>query len=243
MKTLSLILAVLAMQLGAFAQSQNEMNAQAARDADKADKELNKAYKQLMATLDDDAAKLLKASQRAWLAFRDAEGAFAEDEARGGSMAPMLLYGTVARLTRERTAMLKQRLGEDDAKEPKEERPAPKAVPVPLPDPRPTPAPNPKPIAPPTEQTSTGPTGAKSQSQAAQQFFDAYKAHDRSAAQSVATDTALKKLVWKSSAGENPTLKLMDNTHIYYEGGSIELKLQKNTAGRWFVADVTLFAD
>ena len=101
--------------------------------------------------------------------------------------------------------------------------------------PKPTPKPEPAP--------TTEPAGAKSQALAAQQFFDAYKAHNRKAAAMLATETALKKLVWKTSAGDNPTLKLMDNTHIYYEGGGIELELARNSAGRWFIADVTLFAD
>lgn len=215
------------------AQSQSEMNAQAARDAAIADRELNKVYKEVLATLDDEGAKLLKASQRAWIAFRDAEAASAADEARGGSMAPLLFSGTVGRLTEQRTQMLKERIGLDDTSV----SPPPRAEPIP--EPRPMPKPTPKPEPAPT----TEPAGAKSQALAAQQFFDAYKAHNRKAAAMLATETALKKLVWKTSAGDNPTLKLMDNTHIYYEGGGIELELARNSAGRWFIADVTLFAD
>ncbi|PYI62415.1 MAG: hypothetical protein DMF07_13640 [Verrucomicrobia bacterium] len=41
----------------------------------------------------------LKESQRAWLAFRDAEAAFAADQLRGGSMAPTIRYETMAELT------------------------------------------------------------------------------------------------------------------------------------------------
>lgn len=242
MKT-SLLLA-LAFSTAVLAQSQSEMNLEAAREAERADKELNKVYKQVLVSLDDEGAKLLKASQRAWISFRDAEAAFAADEARGGSMAPMLYSGTLGRLTEQRTEMLRQRLGEDA----KTEAPAPKAKPIakppapraePVTEPsEPKPAPTPSPRA-----TGSEPPGAKSQSLAAQQFFDAYKAHDRKTAENVATEVALKKLIWKTSAGDNPTLKLMDNTHIYYEGGSIELKMQQTASGRWFVADVTLYAD
>jgi uncharacterized protein YecT (DUF1311 family) len=214
-----------------LAQSQSEMNAQAARDAAKADRELNKVYKEVLASLDDEGAKLLKASQRAWIAFRDAEAAFAADEARGGSMAPLLYSGTVGRLIEQRTRMLKERLGTDETPAPQ----PPRAEPIP--EPRPVPTPKPE------ASTTTEPAGAKSQALAAQGFFDAYKAHNRKAAAMLASETALKKLVWKTSAGDNPTLKLMDNTHIYYEGGGIELDLARNSAGRWFIADVTLFAD
>ena len=74
-------------------------------------------------------------------------------------------------------------------------------------------------------------------------FFDAYKAHDRRAAQSVATDKALNKLLWDRKAGDNNTLKLMDNTHIYYEGGSIELLMKRNDEARWIITEVKLYAD
>jgi len=40
-----------------------------------------------------------KESQRGWLAFRDAEAAFAADQLRGGSMAPTIRYETMAELT------------------------------------------------------------------------------------------------------------------------------------------------
>ena len=90
MKLLPLLSLLTVLAQPVRAQSQSEMNAQAARDAALADRELNKVYKQVLDTLDDEGAKLLKASQRAWIAFRDAEAASAADEARGGSMAPLL---------------------------------------------------------------------------------------------------------------------------------------------------------
>lgn len=219
-------------------QSQQEMNAEAARNAARADKELNQAYRALLATLDEEGTKLLKASQRAWIAYRDADAAAAADEARGGSMAPMLYAGTLARLTRERTVILRQRLTGEEG-EVTEPAPQPPVQPLP-PE---VPVRRAEPLEQPPAAPTGGPAGAKSQAQAAQLFFDAYKDHDRAAAQSVAAESAIKKLVWKASAGTNPTLKLMDNTHIYYEGGSIELKMQKNAAGRWFIADVGLYAD
>ena len=178
----------------------------------------------------------LLAAQRAWLTYRDQHCLSESFSARGGSMAPMLYSSTIAHLTEQRTEILRGHMvgldGEDKVPEP-----------APAPPPQP-PVRRAEPVpGVPSPPTVREPSGAKSQALASQQFFDAYKAHDRTAAQSVAAETALKKLVWKASAGSNPTLKLMDNTHIYYEGGSIELKMQKNSAGRWFIADVSLYAD
>src|SRR5881396_1433706 len=98
----------------ANAQSQAEMNRQAAKDFEKVDAELNSAYAALLAKLPDAESKQkLKESQRAWLAFRDAEAAFAADQARGGSMAPTIRYETMTELTQQRIKQLKTRLGEN----------------------------------------------------------------------------------------------------------------------------------
>ena len=94
----------------ANAQSQGEMNRQAAKDFHKADAELNSAYAALMAKLPDvECKQKLKESQRAWLAFRDAQAAFEADEAHGGTMAPTLRYATMTELTDQRIKQLKTR--------------------------------------------------------------------------------------------------------------------------------------
>jgi len=87
------------------------------------------------------------------------------------------------------------------------------------------------------------PLGAKTRHNASVQFFNAYKSHDREAAREVATDAAINALVFDASAGTNPTLQFVDDTHIYYEGGSIELTLASNADGRWYVRSVTSRAD
>jgi uncharacterized protein YecT (DUF1311 family) len=93
------------------AQTQAAMNAQARADFERADAELNKTYETLLTKLPDAEGKeKLKESQRGWLAFRDAEAAFAADQARGGSMAPTIRYETMAELTQERIKQLKARL-------------------------------------------------------------------------------------------------------------------------------------
>ena len=95
------------------AQTQAEMNAQARKDFERVDAELNSTYAALVAKLPDaESKRKLKESQRAWIAFRDAEAAFAADQARGGSMAPTIRYGTMTELTQQRLSQLKTRLSE-----------------------------------------------------------------------------------------------------------------------------------
>jgi uncharacterized protein YecT (DUF1311 family) len=92
----------------AKAQSQAEMNRQAAEDFHKADAELNSTYAALMTKLPDaESKRKLKESQRAWIAFRDAEAAFAADQFRGGSAAPVLRWTSMTKTTEERIKQLK----------------------------------------------------------------------------------------------------------------------------------------
>jgi len=87
------------------------MNAQARTEFEQADAELNKTYEALLTKLPDAESKQkLKESQRAWLAFRDAEAVFVADHARGGSMAPTIRYETMTELTQQRIKQLNTRL-------------------------------------------------------------------------------------------------------------------------------------
>ncbi len=100
------------------AMTQMEMTYCAEQDFAEADEQLNAQYKvtrQAMKDWDADAtdglgsaADALLGSQRAWLAFRDAQCAFHGYQARGGTMEPMLIYGCQAELTRQRTQQLKE---------------------------------------------------------------------------------------------------------------------------------------
>lgn len=101
----------------ASAQSQQEMNQEAAAEFAKADKELNEVYAKVLEVLDDMAKEKLKRSQRAWVVFRDAEAEFRADaEARGGSMWPLVHEGVRSSLTKERVKALKQYLLEEKEK-------------------------------------------------------------------------------------------------------------------------------
>ena len=116
MKLVPLCIAlVVAAPVALHAQSQQEMNAEAAESFKKADKELNEVYAKVLANLDDGAKENLKKAQRAWVAWRDAEAAFRADaEARGGSMWPLVHEGIRSRLTKERVKSLKELLLKDE---------------------------------------------------------------------------------------------------------------------------------
>jgi uncharacterized protein YecT (DUF1311 family) len=90
------------------AQSQQQMNQQALAEFDKADAELNKVYAKVQAKLDKEGKEKLKAVQRAWVVFRDAQADLDADIMRGGSAAPMLHSGSMARSTKQRTVELKE---------------------------------------------------------------------------------------------------------------------------------------
>lgn len=97
--------------------NQAELNQCAYDDYQAADKKLNETWKKLMAKFKDDrtATAKLKAAQKAWIAFRDAEieAMFAcdtNDRTCWGSMEPMLRNGELAALTKDRTTRLQKYL-------------------------------------------------------------------------------------------------------------------------------------
>jgi uncharacterized protein YecT (DUF1311 family) len=95
--------------------TQAEMNACAAENAEAADDELNAAYRAVIACGKNDPTFIgnLKAAQRLWIQFRDAElqARFPVPEGENervlyGSMYPMELLGEKEKLARERTRQL-----------------------------------------------------------------------------------------------------------------------------------------
>jgi uncharacterized protein YecT (DUF1311 family) len=97
-------------------QDQNSMTRCAGIDYDQADKELNALWPSIKASAEENDkgasaedggyVKALMASQKAWIAFRDAECTWQGFESHGGSMEPMLVNGCLATLTRERIKQL-----------------------------------------------------------------------------------------------------------------------------------------
>jgi uncharacterized protein YecT (DUF1311 family) len=84
------------------------MNICADKDYRAADAVLNKTYKTAMDGLDGDGRELLKASERAWVAFRDAECKYEAAPNEGGTIYPLIYSGCLTRLTKARTAQLKE---------------------------------------------------------------------------------------------------------------------------------------
>ena len=96
------------------------MNRCAALDFERADAELNRLWRDVIAGARESDLELdrdfdrrptneetLRQAQRAWVAFRDAHCAWEGfEEARGGSMEAMIYQSCRARLTRERIAQL-----------------------------------------------------------------------------------------------------------------------------------------
>lgn len=86
--------------------SQNEMSRCAEDAFDRSDKVLNKVYSDTVKGLDAHGRDLLKTSERAWIAFRDAECTYQNEANEGGSIYPMVYAGCQTDLTKARIKQL-----------------------------------------------------------------------------------------------------------------------------------------
>ncbi len=89
------------------AADQNTMNRCAEDEFERTDKVLNKVYQDTMKGLDDHGRDLLKKSERAWIAFRDAECTYQNEANEGGSIYPLVYAGCQTTLTKDRIKQLK----------------------------------------------------------------------------------------------------------------------------------------
>jgi len=88
-------------------EAQQEMNACAAREYDKADDALNAAWIPAKAFADEiGQGTSLLAAQRAWLTYRDLACEAHSSPFKGGSLRPLIRSTCLSELTVERTAML-----------------------------------------------------------------------------------------------------------------------------------------
>jgi uncharacterized protein YecT (DUF1311 family) len=99
--------------LTGFSQTQRDMNIDASESYKKADKELNDIYKNILSDYKSDTVfiKNLKASQRIWVTFRDAELKVKYPETEPGyygSIHPMCVSIYLEKLTRERIKTLQE---------------------------------------------------------------------------------------------------------------------------------------
>ena len=97
-------------------QAQQAMNICAGQAFERADKELNRHWREITDHFSDDkeARRLLLDAQRAWLRYRDAQCELDAFQSRGGSMWPMLVAGCRASLTRQRNVELANLLGQGE---------------------------------------------------------------------------------------------------------------------------------
>ena len=111
-KTLSLAVALL-LCIPSFGQSQMEMNLEAESEYKQADNRLNAVYQKILNDYESDQEfiKNLKASERLWIKFRDAEMLMKypkNGEVRNGSVFPLCYYIYSEKLTEQRIETLNQ---------------------------------------------------------------------------------------------------------------------------------------
>ncbi|OIS90806.1 lysozyme inhibitor LprI family protein [Brucella cytisi] len=96
--------------------NQTDMNICAAESLKKSDAEMNKVYKEIEGRLKNDAdtTKLLVATQKAWIAFRDAECDFQSSTVKGGTAYPFVNSSCHDDMTQSRTKDLKAYLKCDE---------------------------------------------------------------------------------------------------------------------------------
>ena len=111
---LASILLILLASANSFAQTQAELNRDACATYKNADAEMNRTYKQILDKYLRETVFIekLKAAQRAWIKFRDAdlESLYPERDTLSayGSVNPMCRCIAVSELTKERTKSLKR---------------------------------------------------------------------------------------------------------------------------------------
>lgn len=97
------------------ARTQTELNYCAAQRYTRADSVLNHRYREVMRTLEaaPERAEALRAAQRAWIRFRDAQCAFQASRYEGGSMQPMIRLLCLETVTRDRAEGLANLLADE----------------------------------------------------------------------------------------------------------------------------------
>lgn len=90
-----------------FAQTQLEMNETAYANYKKADAQLNKVYKQLMAILTKKEKPLLIQAEKDWVKFRDSHCKFEASQYEGGSIQNLIYSSCLEELTKKRIAEIK----------------------------------------------------------------------------------------------------------------------------------------
>ena len=98
---------LLCLTFGAHAENQHQMNANSAKEFQKADTELTELYKVLLDSLDKEGKAALISSQQAWVKYRDAESTFEAYPNKGGTIYAMVYTDAMNVHTRARIDELK----------------------------------------------------------------------------------------------------------------------------------------
>jgi uncharacterized protein YecT (DUF1311 family) len=99
----------------ATGQTQMELNQQEGAKYDKADRELNVVFRHLLTITDKSSVKPLKAAERAWIAYRDAEADYESSKYEGGSIQPLIYETSLYDSTIQRTKQLKAIIKEEES--------------------------------------------------------------------------------------------------------------------------------
>ncbi|MEH1865642.1 MAG: lysozyme inhibitor LprI family protein [Nostoc sp.] len=94
-------------------QTQAAINECAKLSYQNADRKLNRAYQQLLPTLEKSRKQKLIAAQLAWVKFRDTNCEFERSKYEGGTIAPSIYAGCLENLTKLRTQELQEYLKSD----------------------------------------------------------------------------------------------------------------------------------
>ncbi|MBU3824199.1 MAG: DUF1311 domain-containing protein [Candidatus Oceanisphaera merdipullorum] len=86
--------------------TQTELDQHTAVSQQKAELALDKAYLQLMTSLEAEQHAPLEKAQQAWLTFRDAQAEFRSTTFAGGSIQPLVYNEALTELTQQRTQQL-----------------------------------------------------------------------------------------------------------------------------------------
>ena len=100
----------LGLSVSVFAQSQLDMNDDAIRAYEKADKELNLVYKQVIGTMSELDKTTLKTAQRKWIKIKESSCKKEAAEYEGGSMYAMMYHDCLTTKTKKRITELKKML-------------------------------------------------------------------------------------------------------------------------------------
>ncbi|HVZ42519.1 MAG TPA: lysozyme inhibitor LprI family protein [Ramlibacter sp.] len=93
-------------------ESQIAMNTCAARDYEREDARLNKAYRDVIAKLEPAKREKLREVQRLWLSYRDLNCDFQTDDYVGGTMYSLVHSICLTEMSKQRTKDLKAMLEE-----------------------------------------------------------------------------------------------------------------------------------